>query len=156
MKKTYKVPFKYFALISIGLKWLCASSLLCTLVDHTVSILIQGPHLLRTSPEVVLLISGSCSAGSLFFPGLPGSLDQDLTISRIRESEEQRATELWAVAGTTHPFCFQDLCASDSWKGVSVPSHYVVLCPLNADNLEKAVDTSTNDSYLQGKENGKY
>lgn len=30
-----------------------------------------------------------------------------------------------------------------------------ILCSFSVDNLEKAADVSKNDSYLQGKENGK-
>lgn len=42
------------------------------------------------------------------------------------------------------------------WNGVYIFSNDFILCSFNADNWEKAVDLSKNDSYLEGKENGKY
>ena len=35
------------------------------------------------------------------------------------------------------------------------PTHFIS-CSFDADNSGKAADISKNDSYLQGKENGKY
>lgn len=114
-----------------------------------------------------LMIAGGWAGGSLFSHSCPLTcefLEVRPRFNRKWNLNQQEAgtKQLWggrlatARKNVTHSVFRAYVCLLTQWNGVYIFSNDFILCSFNADNLKKAVDVSKNDSYLQGKENGKY